>query len=327
MNFKIKRVAILCGGGSSSEREVSLCSGRAVFEAIKSHIDAELFELSQDQLPKDLDPERFVVFPMIHGEFGEDGQLQALLEAKHFTYCGSNGTASRLCMDKARAKEIAKDVGALTAQSLLYEGQNFTELWDKMGGPFVIKPNDRGSSIGVAKVYGEDDFIRCLEMLEKGFCSIGNGEHKVAIGAWLIEACIEGRELTVSILGEKALPVIEMRAKDGFYDYQHKYTSGMTEYLVPAPISETQYIQNISEKIFKRCGCRGFGRLDFILNDRGEFYFLEINTIPGMTATSLVPKAAAAVGISFRDLCLKILESAMENDYHISPPYRSPKSA
>ncbi|MDR1434862.1 MAG: D-alanine--D-alanine ligase [Puniceicoccales bacterium] len=295
----MKKVAILCGGGSSSEREVSLRSGQRVFEALKSQVDVEIFPLSEDRLPEILDPERYTVFPLIHGEFGEDGQLQELLEAKGFSYYGSDSIASRLCMDKAKAKEIARSVGVLTPKSFFFEGQSFSELWERVGGPFVIKPNDRGSSIGVRKVYAEEGFGRCSEGL--------NG------GTWLVESCIEGREITVGILGTEALPTIEIRVKDGFYDYQHKYTAGMAEYVVPAPITltETQYVQEISEKIFRACGCRDFARLDFILAE--AFYFLEINTIPGMTETSLVPKAAAALGISFTDLCLKILQSPMND--------------
>jgi D-alanine-D-alanine ligase len=294
----MKKVAVLCGGESSSEREVSLRSGRAVFEALKSHADATLFELSKDELPLDIDPEQFVVFPMLHGEFGEDGQLQALLEARNFQYCGSNAISSRLCMDKARTKDIVRCLKILMPKSCFYNGQEFIKLWEVMGGPFVIKPNDCGSSIGVTKVYTEADFRNCKNLHQ---------------GTWLVEKCIEGREITVGILNGKALPVIEIRPKDEFYDYRHKYTFGMTDYFVPAPIklTETRFIQGMSEKIFEVCGCRDFGRLDFILDPHGEFYFLEINTIPGMTQTSLVPKAAAAAGISMTDLCLKILERVL----------------
>jgi D-alanine-D-alanine ligase len=293
----MKKVAILCGGGSSSEREVSLRSGQRIFGALKSQIDVEFFPLSEDKLPENLDPGQYIIFPMIHGEFGEDGQLQELLEAEGFSYCGSDSVASRLCMDKAKTKEVVRNLGLSTAKSLFFEGQSFAELWENVGGPFVIKPNDRGSSIGVRKVYAEEEFNRYSEDFNRG--------------TWLVESCIEGREITVGILGTEALPVIEIRAKDGFYDYQHKYTAGMTEYVVPAPIAmaETQYVQEISEKIFEACGCRGFARLDFILAE--AFYFLEVNTIPGMTETSLVPRAAAAIGISFSDLCLKMLQSAM----------------
>ncbi|MDR2807011.1 MAG: D-alanine--D-alanine ligase [Puniceicoccales bacterium] len=303
----MKKVAVLCGGGSSSERVIGLRSGRAVFEALKSKVEVQCFELSLDALPPELDPEHWIVLPMIHGEFGEDGQLQALLEAKKFSYCGSDAAASALCMDKTRTKAAVQSHGILTARSLRYAGQNFRELWEYMGGPLVIKPNNRGSSIGISRIGEREDFNARLKDLQEG--------------SWLVESWIKGREITVGILENKALPVIEIRVKEGFYDYQHKYTSGMTEYEVPAPIGakKTQYIQHIAEEIFSYCGCRDFARLDFILTERGEFYFLEVNTIPGMTATSLVPKAAAAAGISFTDLCLKMLAAAIERDRSSQP--------
>ncbi|MDR1303223.1 MAG: D-alanine--D-alanine ligase [Puniceicoccales bacterium] len=298
----MKAVIILSGGGSSSEREVSLGSGRAVFGALRPLIDVALFEVGEDALPEGMDPERFIIFPMIHGEFGEDGRLQALLDGKGFSYCGSGAAASRLCMDKSAAKIIVRDLGILTAESCFYNGQNFGELWAFFGGPFVVKPNDRGSSVGVSKIYGRGDFER--------YCS-GWGR-----GKWLVEFCIEGRELTVGILDGRALPVVEICARGGFYGYRHKYTPGMAEYFVPAPLEEgqTRWLRGISERIFRACGCRDFARLDFILDHFGRFYFLEINAIPGMTATSLVPKAAAAAGISFPELCLRMLEPAAERD-------------
>jgi D-alanine-D-alanine ligase len=298
----MKGVIILSGGGSSSEREVSLCSGRAVFGALRPFIGVELFELGEDALPEGLDSERFIIFPMIHGEFGEDGRLQTSLEGKGFSYCGSGVAASCLCMDKGAAKEVVRDLGILTAESCFYGGQNFGELWAFFGGPFVVKPNDRGSSVGVSKIYGRDDFRR--------YCSDWDR------GKWLMESCIGGREVTVGILNGQALPVVEVCTRGGFYDYRHKYTPGMAEYFVPAPLAGEQmrWVQGISEKIFYACGCRDFARLDFILDHFGRFYFLEINTIPGMTATSLVPKAAAAAGISFPKLCLQMLEPAMERD-------------
>jgi D-alanine-D-alanine ligase len=298
----MKGVIILSGGGSSSEREVSLSSGRAVFGALRPFIDVELIGLVEDVLPEGVDPERFIIFPMIHGEFGEDGRLQVLLEGQGFSYCGSGVAASCLCMDKGAAKAVVRDLGLLTADFCFYGGQDFEALWAYFGGPFVVKPNDRGSSIGVSKIYGRGDFLRYSSDWGRG--------------KWLMESCIEGRELTVGILNGRALPVVEICARGGFYDYRHKYTPGMTEYLVPAPLEEeqTRWVQGISERIFCACGCRDFARLDFILDHFGRFYFLEINTIPGMTATSLVPKAAAAAGISFSELCLRMLEPAVERD-------------
>jgi D-alanine-D-alanine ligase len=280
----------------------------------------ELFALEADILPLALDPERFVIFPMIHGEFGEDGQLQTLLESRGFRYCGSNAAASRLCMDKMKVKYRMQALGILTPKFYAYGGQNFTELWEKIGGPFVVKPNDRGSSIGVVKISDESDFRNHGEILRKKTCWVESCKREISIRNWFIESHIAGREISVSILGTKALPAVEVCIGTGFYgtgffDYDHKYTPGMTEYLVPAPLSpqETQALQTISERIFRECGCRDFGRLDFIFDGK-NFYFLEINTIPGMTATSMFPRAAAAQEIPFDDLCLRMLGSALEGD-------------
>ncbi|MDR1366305.1 MAG: D-alanine--D-alanine ligase [Puniceicoccales bacterium] len=304
----MKKVAILSGGGSTSEREVSLGSGRAVFEALKAQMQCELFELEADRLPETLDSEQCVIFPLIHGEFGEDGQLQWLLELAGFFFAGSDSRASRICMDKSAAKIIAQQLGILTAKFCAYGGQSFEELWAFAGGPFVVKPNNRGSSVGVTKIYTAEDFLHCKKNWTRG--------------QWIIEPCIVGREITASILDGRALPVIEICPRGGFYDYAHKYTAGATEYRVPAPITEfeTRSVQGISEQIFQACGCRDFGRLDFILNDRGEFNFLEINTSPGMTATSLLPKAAAAMDIDFPVLCRQMIDFAFERK-HTGKPY------
>jgi D-alanine-D-alanine ligase len=299
----MKKVAILSGGGSTSERAVSLNSGRAVFEAFRGQMECELFELEEDRLPGALDPGQHIIFPLIHGEFGEDGQLQRLLELAGFTFAGSNSMASRICMNKSEAKIIAQRLDILTAKFCVYGGQNFEELWAFAGGPFVVKPNNRGSSIGVAKIFTAENF--------------SHHEKHWTQGHWIVEPCIMGREITVGILGGDALPVIEICPRDGFYDYAHKYTAGATEYRVPAPITdgEAQNVQAISVQIFQACGCRDFGRLDFILDDRGAFNFLEINTSPGMTATSLLPKAAAADGIDFLALCRQMINFAFERDH------------
>ncbi|MDR2812253.1 MAG: D-alanine--D-alanine ligase [Puniceicoccales bacterium] len=300
--MEMKKVVILSGGGSTSEREVSLRSGRAVFEALKVQMECELFELDEDCLPKSFDPERCVIFPLIHGKFGEDGQLQQLLEGAGFSFVGSGSRASWICINKNEAKIIAQRLGISTAKFCIYSGQSFEELWAFSGGPFVVKPNDQGSSIGVAKIYTFEDFSRGMSGWTQGH--------------WIVEPCIVGREITIGILNGYALPVIEICPREGFYDYTHKYTVGATEYRVPAPLtkSETRNVQSISEQIFQACGCRDFGRLDFIFDDRNEFNFLEINTSPGMIATSLLPKAAVAVGINFSTLCQRMISFAFERD-------------
>lgn len=297
-----KRVAILCGGGSSSEREISIRSGRAAYEALKFQIETAIFELTEDALPEGIDPRRDIVFPLGHGEFMEDGGLQTLLEAKNFSYAGSDAAASRLCMDKIAVKETAESLGISTPKYCVYEGQDFEALRSFFDGPFVIKPDNKGSSINVYKIYHREEFQEHADLLKEGY--------------WLIERCIEGKELTVGLLGNHALPVIEIHAKKGFYDYKNKYTSGATEYKVPASINEqlTQQAKKIAEKIFEACKCRDFGRVDYMMDERGKIYLLEVNTIPGMTATSLLPKAVATEGISFEQLCFKMVHFAIERD-------------
>jgi D-alanine-D-alanine ligase len=164
----MKKVAILSGGGSTSERAVSLRSGQAVFEALRVQMECELFELEEDCLPGNLDPKGSVIVPLIHGEFGEDGQLQRLLECVGFSFVGSDSGASRICMNKSEAKVIAKQLGIFTAKFCVYGGQDFGELWAFAGGPFVVKPNDRGSSVGVTRVYRVEDFFALQKILDTG---------------------------------------------------------------------------------------------------------------------------------------------------------------
>lgn len=297
-----KKIAVICGGGSSSERDVSLRSGDAVFQALKSRFIAEKFELSMDELPSSILPQEYVVFPICHGEWGEDGQLQQVLEERGLSFAGSDSRSSALGMQKWQCKQVAIEAQIQVPHGLLWNGQDFETLWRELDGPFVVKPNDKGSSIGVHKIYSSDDFEAIRKELEKG--------------AWLVENCIQGRELTVGILNGKALPIVEICAIDGFYDYQHKYTPGATNYFAPADVDAqiAQQIQRTAEKLFVAGGFRDFARMDFLLNSKGEFYFLEVNTSPGMTSSSLLPKAAAVVGLSFEDLCYQMLKPAIQRD-------------
>lgn len=300
----MKKVAILCGGGRSSERAVSLCSGRSAYEALKGCCPTELFELDEDRLPESLTPDKYVILPLGHGEFMEDGGLQELLEARHLSYAGSNAAASRLCMDKIATKQIAQQLDIPTPEYILYQGQSFEEIFRFFHQkPFVMKPDNKGSSVGVTKIRHPEDF----------------DVQDFQTGIWFAERCIEGAEITAGLLDGKALPLIKICPKDGFYDYRHKYTSGMTEYLVPAPIDDemTAQMQRVAEIMFQRCGCRDFARVDFLLDAHG-FYFLEINTIPGMTVTSLLPKAAVAQGMTYADLCQRMVEAAIVRDAEYS---------
>ena len=335
------KIAILLGG-SSSEREVSLASGKAVATALKSKghdilifdpaVGERIIELdeilpdgihgvipSESELQK-LSPKNYIdavnsklldnvdlVFLTLHGKWGEDGMIQSLLEFRNIKYTGSKVFSSALTMDKAMTKILMKQNGILTADWLTANKKSDVEnikneIKNKIGFPLVVKPNDQGSTVGLTIVENENQISDAISLALQ-FSETA-----------LIEKFIPGRELTVSIIKDKVLPIIEIKPKDGFYDYAHKYTKGMTEYFCPAELDKnlTEQIQFATKKLFDVCNCSGFARVDFRLQDDGKFYCLEINTIPGMTATSLVPKAAKATGIEFPELCEMICRLTLE---------------
>lgn len=254
-----------------------------------------------------------VVFNAVHGMYGEDGRLQTLLEMLEIPYTGSGMLASALGMDKAASKRIMQAAGIATPKSLIFvkgETHDFCgeilSAFKKM--PVVVKPAAQGSSIGVEIVKNDTDVNSAME---KAFTY----SREV-----VVEEFIQGKELTVAIMQDGgvavALPVINIVPHSGVYDFHSKYTKGETEYLVPAPLDKetTRHVQELAVATYKVLGCSGVARVDVMLDEAGQGYVLEANTVPGMTATSLVPKAAAAVGISFPDLCEKILLSASLND-------------
>lgn len=305
--MKNKKIAVVMGG-PSAEREVSLNTGRAILTALQ--------EKGYNVVGIDLDPPNFieqlkqeqvdVVFNAIHGLYGEDGLMQGTLEMFGIPYTGSGVLASAMAMDKAVSKRLFMSAGIPTPNSRLYSKQDIDhsllaeEILNAFGLPVVVKAAAQGSSIGVIIVEKAQDIELAINDAFK-YC-----DHIV------VEEFIRGKELTVSILGTnqpKALPIIEIAPKSGRYDYQSKYTKGATEYIVPARLEAkvTDSVQQIALAAYKLLGCRGIGRVDVMLGNDNQPYVLEINTIPGMTSTSLVPKAAAAVGISFADLCERIL--------------------
>jgi D-alanine-D-alanine ligase len=305
--MKNKRIAVVMGG-PSAEREVSLNTGQAILAALR--------EKGYDAVGIDLEPQRFieqlreagaqVVFNAIHGKYGEDGLLQGALELLGIPYTGSGVQASANAMDKATSKRLFLQAGISTPASRLYTAAEAKarplagEIIAAFGLPVVVKPATQGSSIGVTIVEAEAALAVALDIAFKYDDNV------------LIEKFILGRELTVSILGTdnpRALPAIEIVPHSGRYDYTSKYTKGATEYRCPAPLDEAaaQAVQAEALAAFALLGCRGIGRVDIMLDAAGKPYVLEVNTIPGMTATSLVPKAAAAAGMSFPDLCEQIL--------------------
>ena len=299
--MKFGKVAVLLGG-KSAEREVSLKSGGMVLKALRAKgVDAHAFDPKERDFAA-LEKERFErVFIALHGRFGEDGTVQGILEWLGIPYTGSGVLASALAMDKLRTKRIWAAEGLPTApHAVLTKETNLKAATRKLGLPLFVKPAREGSSVGMSKVKRAGD-------LEEAFALAVNYDAVV-----IAEKFIDGPELTVAILGEQVLPIIRIETPREFYDYEAKYLADDTRYLIPSGLSKAkeQQIQAMCLKAFQALGCQGWGRVDLMLDKRGKPYLLEINTAPGMTDHSLVPMAARAVGISYENLCAKILEGA-----------------
>jgi D-alanine-D-alanine ligase len=291
-----EKIAVLYGG-TSAEREVSLQSGAAVLQALLEQgfnavgIDAEGEQLKAELINQKID--RCVI--MFHGLYGEGGKVQKLLDELKVPYTGSDAKSSRTGMHKLKCKGIWHDAGILTSQAHRMENSDDIR---KLRYPVAIKPEADGSSIGVHKVNTRKEVKAAYEDAKQ-------------YGNVMVEEWISGKELTVSIVDGKALPIIWINSPDGFYDYKAKYISDSTEYVFPTDIPEkiVTKIQQTALKAFELIGCHGWGRVDFILDDE-DYYILEINTVPGMTSHSLVPKAAKQIGWSFNQLVSKILETS-----------------
>ncbi len=295
------KVAVLLGG-KSAEREVSLKSGSMVLAALrKKGVDAHPFDPAEKGLEQ-LVKERFErAFIALHGRFGEDGTVQAVLEWLGIPYTGSGVLASALAMDKLRTKRIWEGDGLPSAPYLVLGADtNFSAAAKKLGLPIFVKPASEGSSVGMTKV-------RAAAKLKAAYEAAAKYDPVV-----IAEKFIDGPELTVAILGEQALPAIRIETPREFYDYEAKYHANDTRYLIPCGLSkaEEHQVQALCLRAFRALGCRGWGRVDLMLNRRGKPYLLEINTSPGMTDHSLVPMAAKAVGIPYEELCVRILEGA-----------------
>lgn len=308
------KVAVLMGG-ASAEREVSLMSGAGVLEALRSQgVDAHAFD-PRDRDLGDLKREGFArCFIALHGRFGEDGTVQGALELMGIPYTGSGVMASAIAIDKVTTKRIWLSEGIPTPKYQLlrrgaFDRKAVMEVPDQLGLPVIVKPAREGSSIGVAKVEGYSGMVEAVEAAGKLDADI------------LCEQCIEGDEVTCPVLGSgdsaRALPVIRIVAPEGNYDYQHKYFTNDTRYLVPCglPAGEEEAIQALVLKAYRVLGCRGWGRVDVMI-DRvtRKPYLLEINTSPGMTGHSLVPMSAKAAGISYEALCVQLLQGATTDE-------------
>jgi D-alanine-D-alanine ligase len=302
---KMGKVAVLMGG-SSSEREISLMSGNGVLAALREKgVDAHAFDPAVHSV-FDLPREKFArVFIALHGRFGEDGILQGVLETLGIPYTGSGVMGSALAMDKWRTKLVWMAAGVPTPKfRMLTADSNWTAVIDELKLPLIVKPAREGSSIGITKVQTAGDLPAAFELAFRLDPLV------------IAEEFIDGQELTASIIGTgdrlAALPLIRIEAPEGKYDYQNKYFTDVTQYHCPAGIRAEleDGIRAATLNAFHLLGCKGWGRADLILRADGRYSFLEMNTSPGMTSHSLVPMAARAAGISYADLCLKILAAA-----------------
>jgi D-alanine-D-alanine ligase len=293
-----KKIAVLMGG-PGSERDVSLATGRGVVKALRS-VGAEVVAVEvRDQnfkLPEDVD----LAFITIHGTFGEDGQLQRILEQRGIAYTGDGIEASETAFDKIRSKEKFRKRGVTTPPwEVIKAGQRPT-----IPIPIVVKPPREGSTVGVVIVKNPHE-------VESALAEVAKYDHKL-----LIEKFVPGRELTIGILGDQALPILEIIPKGGFYDFTNKYpflnpqAGGGAEHVCPAKIDKekTKQIQDLALRAHRALGLQVYSRVDVLLPESGEATVLEANTIPGMTEASLLPEAAAAAGINYVDLCLRIIE-------------------
>jgi D-alanine-D-alanine ligase len=333
----------LIAGGISSEREVSLTSGRAILKALRENghkvkvIDpvfgAE--EVSEEVIFKDLVSKEYpskevmekllkesrkkviecvnsglfndidLAFLGLHGKYGEDGRIQTLLDLRGVKYTGSDILSSAVAMDKNVTKMIFRNFNIPTADWIVLSVKdeiNINEILSKISLPFVIKPNDEGSTVGLTIVNKESEIKDAIELGFKYTDKI------------MIEKYVKGKELTVSIVGDVAYPLIEIKPKDGFYDYHHKYTKGMTEYICPAEINDkiSKKAQEIALKAYHSLGCSVYSRVDFLLTEKDELFCLEVNTLPGMTALSLVPKAVGVMGMPFNELIENIIRLSLK---------------
>lgn len=302
-------IAVLAGG-ISAEREVSLGSGKASALALARSFPTRLFEVNADAIPAGIDPARHVVFSTLHGTFGEDGGMQRLLDAAGVAYAGCDAASSALTMDKTRTKQAAASRGVQVADAVVFtaaQKPTAEAVIARLGESVVVKPNNEGSSVGLALTNGPAELAAKLAGIKAG--------------SWLIEPRLIGRELSIGVLHGKAMGVVEIRPKSGVYDYTSKYTKGLTEYFAPAPLdaATTAAAQRAAETAFAACGCRDYSRVDFILTEARGLFLLEINTLPGMKETSLLPMSARCAGLDFGGLVKELVTPAVRRFHAVRP--------
>ena len=292
-------------GGASQEREVSLESGKAISIACKS-LGHDVVELDPkngiDSLFSDIEP-LDLIFNGLHGGDGENGVIQGFLQSIGKRFTGSQNESSAICMDKRVSKALVHRKKILTPNWISIDKEEEIPMDHGIKYPLIVKPNDQGSTIGLTVVKNNKELEGAVNFARK-YTNIV-----------LVEAFVSGREITVSIIGNKAYPIVEIIPSNDLYDYECKYTKGMTTYLCPADLTDelTLKIQNIALNIYKLLGCRHYSRVDFILDEELTPWFLEVNTLPGMTETSLIPKSVYAVGMDFKMLIKTIIEESLKD--------------
>ena len=293
------KIGILMGG-ISSERDVSIKTGNAVLKACNElgyTTTKFFFKKDFKKLLVDL-KRQDIIFNALHGGIGENGEIQFWMDNNRIKYTGSGPQASALCMDKARTKDLAKIMGVDTPEWEIIDNPGITP---KLQLPYVIKPNDQGSTFGISVIFDKKQIHSAIKEAFKYGKDV------------MVEKYVKGKELTLPIIGEEALSIVEIIPSHGFYDYECKYSQGMSQYECPAKLDNNIEIKvrENTELLFQELGCDTYGRADYILDKSGVPYFLEMNTLPGMTATSLVPKSANESGISFNQLIQNIIELSL----------------
>ena len=295
------KIGILVGG-ISSEKEVSIASGKSIeFACLALGHKVQMLDPKDDiENIKSSIMETDLVFNGLHGGDGENGKISKFLESLDVPFTGSDSVSSAICMNKSKTKEIVSKNSILTPDWLLVKHNDQLDSVGNLGFPLVVKPNDQGSTIGLSIVDSKSQLLGAYSLARNFADSI------------IFERYIKGRELTCSIIGDKAYPVLEIIPKKDIYDYECKYTKGMSEYICPADLSESisLSIQDISLKAHTALGCRHYSRVDFLLDENDNIWFLEINTLPGMTETSLLPKSLKSAGLSFNEVIELIINEA-----------------
>lgn len=307
MNVKdFGKVAVLLGG-RSAEREISLLSGNAVLDALRRQgVDAEAFDPAERELTELRRYDR--AFIVLHGRGGEDGTLQGALEFMRIPYTGSGVMASALSMDKWRTKLVWQAAGVPITDYVVLDGRVDAEaVVARLGLPIFVKPANEGSSIGITKVKRAEDLLAAYQTAARYDRLV------------LAERYVDGIEVQFPVLGERVLPSIRIQPASEFYDYEAKYFRDDTRYQCPGlPADQEQSLHELVLRAFRVLGCRGWGRVDLMIDRSGQPFFLEMNTVPGMTSHSLMPMGARAAGIEFDALCVQILETSLERDHDIA---------